>query len=39
MLAQVSHSAFSFLFSELVQYTQSKIKTSGDFECRLEEAG
>jgi trafficking protein particle complex subunit 5 len=35
----VSLSLFSFLFSELVQYNQNKIKNIGDFERRLEEAG
>ena len=36
---EVSLSAFSFVFSEMVQYNQGKIKSVGDLEHRLEEAG
>jgi trafficking protein particle complex subunit 5 len=35
----VSLSAFSYLFSELVQYSQSKVSNIGDLERRLEEVG
>ena len=37
--SMVSLSAFSFIFSELVQHNQGRIKSVGDFESRLEEAG
>ena len=32
-------STFSYLFSELVQYTQSRVDNTGDLERRLEEVG
>jgi hypothetical protein len=35
----VSLSAFAFLFSELVQYHQSRVASIGDLERRLEESG
>lgn len=35
----VSMSSFSYLFSELVQYSQSKVSNTGDLERRLEEVG
>ncbi|KAG0557231.1 hypothetical protein M758_11G107300 [Ceratodon purpureus] len=37
--AEVSLSAFAFLFSELVQYNQGKVENISDLEHRLEEAG
>jgi hypothetical protein len=37
--AVVSLSAFSFLFSELVQYHQSRVESISDLERRLEESG
>jgi len=36
---KVSLSAFSFLFSEIVQYTRSRVRTTQDLELRLEELG
>jgi len=39
MPVQVSLSAFSFLFSEIVQYTRSKVKTTQDLESKLEQLG
>lgn len=36
---EVSLSAFSFLFSELVQYCQSKVQNVSELERRLEDAG
>ena len=36
---QVSLSTFAYLFSELVQYCQSKVANVGDLERRLEEVG
>jgi len=36
---EVSLSAFSYIFSELVQYCQSRIKLTQDLEKRLSEAG
>lgn len=35
----VSMSSFAYLFSELVQYSQSKVSNTGDLERRLEEVG
>ena len=35
----VSLSAFAFLFSEIVQYHQSRVESISDLERRLEEAG
>jgi hypothetical protein len=37
--AEVSLSAFSFLFSELVQYSQTKSQSTSDIEKKLEDAG
>ena len=37
--SDVSLSAFAFLFSELVQYHQSRVSSIGDLERRLEESG
>ncbi|KAK9909663.1 hypothetical protein WJX75_005779 [Coccomyxa subellipsoidea] len=36
---EVSLSAFSFLFSELVQYCQTKVSNIGELERRLEDIG
>ncbi len=36
---QVPLSSFSYLFSELVQYSQARAATVGDLERRLEDAG
>ena len=36
---EVSQSAFAFLFSELVQYAQSRALSVADIERQLEEAG
>eukprot|EP00735_Rhodelphis_limneticus_P006579 TRINITY_DN18_c0_g1::TRINITY_DN18_c0_g1_i1::g.14759::m.14759 TRINITY_DN18_c0_g1::TRINITY_DN18_c0_g1_i1::g.14759 ORF type:complete len:209 (-),score=19.89,sp/Q54YG5/TPPC5_DICDI/65.56/8e-82,TRAPP/PF04051.11/1.3e-43,VanZ/PF04892.7/0.091 TRINITY_DN18_c0_g1_i1:62-661(-) len=36
---EVSLSAFAFLFSELIQYTQTRVKQINDLERRLEEVG
>lgn len=36
---EVSLSAFAFLFSELVQYNQSRVGSVADLERRLDEAG
>ncbi|CAM9930446.1 unnamed protein product, partial [Heterosigma akashiwo] len=36
---QVSLSAFSFLFSEMVQYNQNRVMSISDLEKRLEEVG
>lgn len=38
-LAQVSLSAFAFLFSELVQYCQQRVSRVTELENRLEEVG
>lgn len=38
-LPQVPLSSFSYLFSELVQYSQARAATVGDLERRLEDAG
>ncbi|CAN0500801.1 unnamed protein product, partial [Ectocarpus sp. 12 AP-2014] len=38
-LKQVSLSAFSFLFSEMVQYFQDRVTSIADLERKLEEAG
>ena len=35
----VNLSSFSYLFSELIQYSQSRVKNTGDLERRLEEVG
>ncbi|CAD7699517.1 unnamed protein product [Ostreobium quekettii] len=35
----VSFSAFAFLFSELIQYSQTKVKSTAELENRLEVAG
>ncbi|CAN0008822.1 unnamed protein product [Discosporangium mesarthrocarpum] len=37
--AEVSLSAFSFLFSEMVQYMQNRVTSIADLERKLEEAG
>lgn len=39
MIKQVSLSTFSYLFSELVQYCQSKVSNVGELERKLEEVG
>lgn len=36
---EVSLSAFAFLFSELVQYSQTRVNTTGELERKLEDAG
>mmetsp|Transcript_27260 Transcript_27260/g.35756 ORF Transcript_27260/g.35756 Transcript_27260/m.35756 type:complete len:189 (+) Transcript_27260:96-662(+) len=36
---EVSMSAFSFLFSEMVQYNQNRVQSIADLEKRLEETG
>lgn len=36
---EVSHSAFSFLFSEIVQYAYNRISSIEDLQTRLEELG
>lgn len=35
----VSSSAFAYLFSEIVQYQSSRIRTAGDLELKLQETG
>ena len=35
----VSQSAFSFLFSEIVQYSQNRVNSIADLERKLENAG
>jgi hypothetical protein len=37
--SEVSHSAFAFLFSEIVQYTYNRISSIEDLQARLEELG
>lgn len=37
--SEVSLSAFSFLFSEMVQYSQTQVSNIGELERRLEDAG
>merc|ERR1712118_151586 len=38
-MGELSMAAFAFLFSELVQYSQSKVKNVNELEKRLEDAG
>eukprot|EP00736_Rhodelphis_marinus_P003780 Rmarinus@m.6957 len=37
--SEVSLSAFAFLFSEIIQYSQMRVRSWGDLEKRLEELG
>lgn len=37
--AQISQSAFAFLFSELIQYSYAKANTSSEFHARLQSLG
>ena len=37
--AEVSQSAFAFLFSEFIQYSQSRVNTADELQTKLEDAG